>query len=245
MKVAPRDDHRHVIAIDGPAAAGKSTVARLLAARLGALLFDTGSLYRALTLAARRHQVSPDDGPALARLAGEIEIEVRPGAAADGRLYSVLLGGEDVTWELRSPAVEQWVSKVAAHPLVRDALLPHQRRIAAAGPVVMVGRDIGTVVVPDAGLKVFLLASEEERARRRHDEQRARGGEMTLEEVLADLRRRDAIDASRATAPLRPAADAVLVDTDGLGVDDVVAQILRHVRTASIGLDPVAPRSGG
>lgn len=239
------DDHRNVIAIDGPAAAGKSTVARLLAARLGALLFDTGSLYRALTLAARRRQVSPDDEPALARLAHEIEIEVRPGSAVDRRLYSVLLDGEDVTWELRSPAVEQSVSKVAAQPRVRDALLPHQRRIAASGSVVMVGRDIGTVVVPDAGLKVFLLASEQERARRRHDEQRARGGRMTPDEVLADLRRRDAIDASRATAPLRAAADAVMVNTDGLDVEQVVAEIVRQGRLETTGRDPVAPPARG
>jgi len=242
--VIGRDAHRHVIAIDGPAAAGKSTVARRLAARLGVLLFDTGSLYRALTLAALRRNVAPDDAAALARLAGEIEIELRPGPSTDGRLYSVLLDGEDVTWELRSPAVEQWVSRVAAHPSVRDALLPHQRRIAAAGPVVMVGRDIGTVVVPDAGLKVFLLASEEERARRRYDEQKNRGGETTIEEVRADLRRRDAIDATRATAPLRPAEDAVMIDTDGRGVDEVVAEILRRLRSMT-DRNPIGRSSAG
>ncbi|MBA3415610.1 MAG: (d)CMP kinase [Chloroflexia bacterium] len=235
------DDHRNVIAIDGPAAAGKSTVARLLAARLGALLFDTGSLYRALTVAARRDGVAAGDGPALARLARTIEIEVRPDSAADGRLYSVLLDGEDVTWVLRSLQVEQSVSMVAAHPQVRDALMPHQRRIAAGGSVVMVGRDIGTVVVPDAGLKVFLLASEQERARRRFDEQRARGGKMTLDEVLTDLRRRDALDASRATAPLRAADDALLVATDGLDIDQVVAEIVHLARLADAERDSVVP----
>lgn len=239
------DDHRHVIAIDGPAAAGKSTVARLVAARLGALLFDTGSLYRALTLAARRVGVSPDDGPGLAGLANETEIEVRPGLRADGRLYSVFLNDEDVTWELRSPPVEQWVSRVAAHPQVRKALLPHQRRVAASGPVVMVGRDIGTVVVPDAGLKVFLVASEQERARRRHDEHLARGGRMTFDEVLADLRRRDAIDETRAIAPLRPADDALMVDTDDLGIEQVVAEIMRQARLANIGRQQVAPPTRG
>ena len=239
-----RDDHREVIAIDGPAAAGKSTVARHLAARLGALLFDTGSLYRALTLAAMRSNVSPDDGPGLACLAEECEIEVRPAGEADGRLYSVFLHGDDVTWELRSPRVERCVSKVAAHPEVRAALLPHQRRIARTGTVVMVGRDIGTVVVPDAGVKIFLLASERERARRRHDEQRAKGGDLSPEEVLADLRRRDAIDASRDSSPLRQAEDAVAIETDGLDIDEVVAKIIRHVEAASLDQPPGRPRSG-
>jgi len=238
------DDHREVIAIDGPAAAGKSTVARHLAARLGALLFDTGSLYRALTLAAMRSNVCTDDGPALARLAEESEIEVRPANETDGRLYSVFLHGEDVTWELRSPVIEQSVSEVAAHPEVRAALLPHQRRIAGTGAVVMVGRDIGTVVVPDAGLKIFLRASEHERAKRRHDEQRAKGGGLSLEEVLADLRRRDATDASRETSPLRLAEDAVSIETDGLDIHEVVAEIIRHVEAASLAGPLTHPRSG-
>jgi cytidylate kinase len=226
----PRDDHSRVIAIDGPAAAGKSTVAQALADRLGAMLFDTGTLYRAVTLAALRHDVPFDDGPALALLAGERHIDVAPPSAPDGRLYDVRLDGEDVTWPIRAPDVETGVSLVASHPEVRAALLPAQRRIAAGGPVVMVGRDIGTVVVPDAGVKVYLEASLAERARRRRDELGQRGAATDLAAVIADLKRRDDIDSGRASSPLRVARDAVVVNTDGAGIDQVVDRIERLVR---------------
>jgi cytidylate kinase len=229
----PGEDHRRVVAVDGPAAAGKSTVARALAERLGAMLFDTGTLYRAVTLAALRHGVRFDDGPALATLAGERHIDVAPPSTPDGRLYDVLLDGEDVTWPIRDPKVEAGVSQVAAHPEVRAALLPTQRRIASAGPVVMVGRDIGTVVVPDAGVKIFLEASLDERARRRHEELVGRGEETSLAEVEADLERRDAIDRGRSAAPLRAAPDAVVVQTDGLSVAEVTDRIDRIVRSSA------------
>lgn len=225
-------DHARVIAVDGPAAAGKSTVARMLAERLGAMLFDTGSLYRAVTLAALRHSVPYDDGPALAELAGERHIDVAPPSSPDGRLYDVLLDGEDVTWDVRDQAVEAAVSQVAAHPEVRAALLPTQRRIAAGGAVVMVGRDIGTVVVPDAGVKVFLEASPEVRARRRHRELRERGLSSSFDDVLADLRRRDAIDAGRAASPLAVPEGAEIIRTDGIDAAAVVARIEDVVRAA-------------
>lgn len=218
-------DHRRVIAIDGPAAAGKSTVARLLADRLGTLLFDTGVLYRAVALAALRSGVSEHDAAALARLTAAARIEVSPPSQADGRLYDVRLDGEDVTWAIRSPEVGAIVSQVSEHAAVRDALLPLQRTIAARHPVVMVGRDIGTVVVPDAGLKIYLDAAPEERARRRYRESLARGGAETFAEVLRETRHRDAIDSGRRTAPLRPAADAFRITTDDLPIEDVVRQI--------------------
>jgi cytidylate kinase len=220
-----------VIAIDGPAAAGKSTVARLIADRLGALLFDTGALYRAVALAALRSGVAPDDEETLARIAADAEISVRPPSQRDGRLYDVWMNGEDVTWSVREPEVGAIVSRVAEHAAVRAALLPLQRRIASDGPVVMVGRDIGTIVVPDAGLKVYLDASPEERARRRFREGSKRGSAQSFEAVLRETRQRDAIDSSRQTAPLRPASDAVQIDTNGVPVDRIVAQIEELART--------------
>ncbi|MCA9878397.1 MAG: (d)CMP kinase, partial [Thermomicrobiales bacterium] len=171
---ATTPEHARVIAIDGPAAAGKSTVAKVVAQQLGALLFDTGALYRAIALAAVRSGVDPRDDRALCELAQTTRIDVRPPSAADGRLFDVLVAGEDVTWRIREPDIGGVVSLVSEHAAVRSALLPLQRRIAAEGPVVMVGRDIGTVVVPDAGLKVYLDASPEERARRRFAESSAR-----------------------------------------------------------------------
>jgi cytidylate kinase len=218
-------DHRRVIAIDGPAAAGKSTVARLLADRLGALLFDTGALYRAVALAALRSGVSAEDERALAKLAVDAQISVRPPSLRDGRLYDVWLNGEDVTWTLRDSEVGAIVSRVAEHPAVRAALLPLQRKIASGDPVVMVGRDIGTVVVPDAGLKIYLDAAPEERARRRFREAAARGSAQSFEAVLGETLQRDAIDSGRRTAPLRPAWDAVRINTDGVPIDQIVADI--------------------
>jgi cytidylate kinase len=220
-----------VIAIDGPAAAGKSTVARLLADRLGALLFDTGALYRAVALSAFRSGVSPDDEKTLSRIAGEAQISIRPPSLQDGRLYDVWLNGEDVTWSVRDPQVGAIVSRVAEHSAVRAALLPLQRRIASSGPVVMVGRDIGTAVVPDAGLKIYLDATPEERARRRFREGVARGSTQSFEAVLRETLQRDAIDSGRETAPLRPARDAVQIDTDGMPIDQIVAEVEALART--------------
>ena len=234
--------HQRVIAIDGPAAAGKSTVARLLADRLGALLFDTGALYRAVALAALRSGVSPDDAKLLAHIAANAEISVCSPSLRDGRLYDVRLNGEDVTWAVRGPEVGAIVSRVAEHPAVRGALLALQRTIASSGPVVMVGRDIGTVVVPDAGLKIYLDATPEERARRRFREAAARGSKQSFKAVLGETLRRDAIDSGRDTAPLRPAMDAVRFKTDGVAIEQVVDEIEALARAeADATGDPVWP----
>lgn len=228
---APRVEHLRVISIDGPAAAGKSTVARLLADRLGAMLFDTGALYRAVALAALRSRVAPDDDHSLATLAREVQIVIQPPSQNDGRLYDVRLNGEDVTWPVRDPEVGSIVSRIAAHPVVRAALLPLQRKIASEGPVVMVGRDIGTVVVPDAGLKVYLDATPEERARRRHQESTARGGIESYEDVLTETLSRDSVDTSRDTAPLRAALDAIRICTDDMTIESVVDRIENLARS--------------
>lgn len=223
-------DHRKVIAIDGPAAAGKSTVARELADTLDILLFDTGSLYRAVTLAALRQGADLADESALKTLAERSEIELRPSSVEDGRLADVLLDGEDVTWALRSPDIDANVSQVAAWPAVRTALLETQRKIADGNKVVMVGRDIGTIVTPGAGTKIYLDATVEERARRRYHDIRNLGEKIDYASVLDDLRERDYKDSTRATAPLKAAEDSIRIKTDGLSVDEIVLQIERLVR---------------
>lgn len=224
-------DHRQVIAIDGPGAAGKSTVARRLADQLGAMLFDTGALYRTVTLAARRLALDSADAGALANVAGGIEIAFRAPTVQDGRQVDVLLDGEDVTWAIRTPEIDSAVSEVSAHPTVRAALLDVQRSIAHHARVVIVGRDIGTVVTPDAGIKVYLDASTEERARRRLVDLHERGIDATFDAVLTDLTARDAFDSGRATAPLEPAADAIIINSDGRTIDEIVTEIDGIVRT--------------
>lgn len=230
-------DHRQVIAIDGPGAAGKSTVARLIAERTGALLFDTGALYRAVTLLGIRNGVAGSDGVALAGLARVHRIDVLPPTVDDGRQVDVKIDGEDVTWSLRTPEIDARVSEVSAHPEVRQELLSVQRIIADGARVVMVGRDIATVVIPEAGVKIYLDASVQERARRRYEELLARGVEANYEDVLADLQTRDEWDSSRETAPLSIAADAVVVQTDGRSVEDIVDEIVALTELAWSGFD--------
>ena len=217
------------IAIDGPAASGKSTVGKLVADRLGYLYFDTGVMYRAVTWASLERGIPISDEVAVTRLAQELHIDVTRPTVDDGRQYTVLVDGVDVTWEIRRPQVDAEVSPVSAYPGVRAALTAQQRRIGAAGRVVMVGRDIGTVVMPDADLKVYLDAAVEERARRRYCEILARGGEADYEAVLRGMAQRDAIDSSRATAPLRPAPDAVVIDTTRMSIEEVVEAIMALV----------------
>lgn len=213
------------IALDGPGAAGKSTVGRRVAEALGYLYFDTGVLYRALTHAALATGTPIDDGPALAVLAEASQVDVQPRAGSDPG-YTVWLAGEDVTARLRAPEVDRAVSSVSRQAEVRSVLLAAQRRIAGRGEVLMVGRDIGTAVLPDAALKLFLDASAEARARRRHAELVRREPGTSYDAVLANLVARDAQDAARAVAPLAVAPDAVVVNTDACDIDAVVAHLL-------------------
>jgi cytidylate kinase len=215
------------IAIDGPAGAGKSTIADALAKRLGYLYFDTGVLYRAVTLAALRRQLTPTDQAALAALVEQIHIDVLPPTQQDGRGLTVLLDDEDVTWAIREPDVDRNVSAVSAQQAVRQALLQRQRAVAARGGIIMAGRDIGTVVLPDADLKLYLEASPTERAHRRAVEEQGRGVERPFPEVLSEIERRDDIDSHRALSPLHPADDAIIVDTEGSDIDGVLATIDR------------------
>lgn len=215
-----------VIAIDGPAASGKSTVGKAVADRLGYLYFDTGAMYRAVTWLALEQRVPVADEARVTALAEAADIDVLPAVLDDGRQYTVLVDGQDVTWAIREPAVANSVSQVSAYPGVRAAMVAQQRRLASRGRMVMVGRDIGTVVLPDAPLKVYLDASAEERARRRWLEEQARGGLRPFEAVLSEVRRRDEIDSTRAVAPLRPASDAVVVDSTALTIEQVVEQVL-------------------
>jgi cytidylate kinase len=217
------------IALDGPAASGKSTVGEKLAEHLGYLFFDTGVMYRAITLAAIEAGISVEDEQACTRLAEETQIDVRPPSKSDGRPNDILIDGEDKTWEIRTPKVDAHVSVVSTYPGVRRALTEKQREIGRRGKVVMVGRDIGTVVMPDSRLKIFLDASMKERARRRFQERLSRGEVADYQQVLEILRQRDEIDSNRDVAPLRPADDAVVIDSEKMTVLQVLEEILKLV----------------
>ncbi|MGC8873889.1 MAG: (d)CMP kinase [Chloroflexia bacterium] len=214
------------IAIDGPASAGKSTLGERLAKALGYLYLDTGVMYRAVTWEALRRGIPIEDEAAITALAEAIHIEVTRPHIADGRACSVYVDGTDVTWEIRRPEVDANVSPVSAYPGVRRVLTEQQRAIGARGEVVMVGRDIGTVVLPDAELKIYLDASPEERARRRQRELEQRGCPMNYEAVLENIRERDRIDGGREVAPLRRAEDALYLNNDHLTVEEELALVL-------------------
>ena len=214
-----------IIAIDGPAASGKSTLGLSVANALGYLFFDTGVMYRAVTWLALKLDIDLRDEVKVTALAEQTQIEVASASKPDGRACDVLIAGEDITWETRLPEVDANVSVVSAYRGVRAALSQQQRRIGQRGRVVMVGRDIGTVVLPEADLKIYLDATAEERAKRRHNEIIARGGKAVYEDILANVRGRDAIDSTRAVSPLRPAEDAVILDSDALDADEVFARV--------------------
>lgn len=221
-----------VIAIDGPAASGKSTVGKKLSEWLGYLYFDTGVMYRAVTLAALKRDININDEEAISRLSEEVCIDVTLPVIENGRSYDVLLDGEIVTHQVHQPEVDEDVSIVSAYPGVRRALTVQQRRIGSQGNVVMVGRDIGTVVLPEADLKIYLDASVKERARRRYQEYIDRGERPSMEEIEASMRNRDRIDSTRDVAPLKPAEDAVIINTDELSIGQVLSQLIDLVETA-------------
>jgi cytidylate kinase len=211
-----------IIAIDGPAASGKSTLGHKLAQVFGYLYFDTGVMYRAITWLALTLGLDINDEAAITRLAESTKIYVRPPSIQDGRAYDVIVNKRDITWDIRRPEVDGNVSPVSAYAGVRKALTAQQRRIGLRGNVVMVGRDIGTVVLPKADLKIYLDASVEERARRRYEELRQRGEPADYKAILEAMRKRDQIDSNRKVAPLHPAKDARVLCSDGLDADQVL-----------------------
>jgi cytidylate kinase len=217
-----------VIALDGPGSSGKSSVGAAVAAALGVRFLDTGLLYRALTWLSLERGLGPEDGPAIALLAAEIEL----GADEAGRLTHVIVGGRDVADRIRTPRVDRLVSAVSCQPEVRAGLLGRQRAIAAPGAIVVAGRDIGSVVLPDADVKIWLDASAEERAARRARERGIDPASPAGVAILDDLRRRDLADGSRDLSPARAADDAVHVRTDGNSFETTVTAVLAVVRAA-------------
>lgn len=218
-----------MIAVDGSAASGKSTVGRRLAERLGYPFLDTGLMYRAVTQAALERGVDIADSEGLSHLAGSLTIGVAPPHSESLETCSITVDGVDVTNALRRSDVEEAVSLVSRVRGVREALVRQQREIAGRQPMVMAGRDIGTVVLPEADLKIFLDASISERARRRHSEFEEQGRSVTRSMVLEDLRRRDQIDSERSVSPLRPADDAIVISTDGLSQEEVLQEVVQLV----------------
>ena len=216
-----------MIAIDGPAASGKTTIASLLADYLGATFLDTGLLYRAVTFVALRDGIGTDNVDGLTNRIQAGDIAIASGSIPNGQSVDVLVGGTDVTEQLRSPEIDRNVSAYSAIAEIRAALLPIQREFAEHRRVVMVGRDIASVVFPDAGVQIYLDASVQERAERRWKELQRSGSDLSLEDVTADLERRDELDSGRENSPLTKSASAVHVQTDGKSISDVVTEVAR------------------
>lgn len=216
----------NTIAIDGPAASGKSTIGNLIANKLGYISLDTGIMYRAVAFKAVREGVDVFDAEAVSELAENISIDIRPSQQDDGRQFDVIIDSVDRSWDIRSPEVNQTVSEVSVYPRVRNAMTRLQREIAKNGKIVMIGRDIGTVVLPHAEMKIYLEASVEVRAQRRYIEELSRGKKVCLDEIMESLKHRDEIDSGRAVAPLKPADDAIVINTDDMTVFEVVEFVL-------------------
>ena len=215
------------IAIDGPAASGKSTVGKKLAEKLNYLFFDTGLMYRVATFAVLQRNQPVTDEKEVAEIIRNLDIQLRNDPATGET--QVLIDNEDISQSLHSPGVDEYVSTIAAYPEVRIILTGQQRKIGLAGNIVIVGRDIGTVVLPEAGLKIFLLASAQNRAERRFLENKKKGINSTYEEILENILQRDMVDSTRSVAPLMAAEDAIKIDTDNLSSDQVVAKILQTI----------------
>ena len=220
----------NVITIDGPAASGKSSVGLKIAKELGYLFLDTGIMYRAVAWAAINQKVNIGDAEEVSALAQQIVIEIKPPTKSDGRINDVFVDEVDVTWKIREPEVNENVSQVSRYQFVRKVLTEQQQEFGRRGKIVMAGRDIGTIVMPKAGLKIFLEASVKERALRRYNEELKRGKQSNLEDVIKNVEMRDKIDSGREIAPLIPAEDAVIINTDGKDISRVVDEILNIIR---------------
>lgn len=233
MKDKAEKTKPEIIAIDGPAASGKSTVGALVAEKLNYVWLDTGIMYRAVACEALETGIPIDDEQAISELAEGLDVDVVPASVDDGRQFDVLINGKDRTWEIRSNEVNGSVSEVSVYPGVRVAMTELQRKIASKGRIVVLGRDIGTVVLPDADLKIYLDASIEVRAQRRLLEELSRGNTLDLEKTIEMLRHRDVIDSTREHAPLKAAEDAILINTDHLTIEQVVDKIIGIVSDCS------------
>ncbi len=214
------------IAIDGPAASGKTTIGTIVANKIGYMCLDTGIMYRAVAFQALKEGIEIADETVVTRLAERIAIDIQPATSEDGRQFDVMINGEDHTWDIRTAAVNATVSEVSVYLGVRRAMTVQQRKIAEKGKIVMIGRDIGTVVLPDAELKIYLDASVEVRAQRRYIEDLSHGKDACLEDVIESLRHRDEIDSGRAIAPLKAADDAIVIDSDKMTVYEVVEFVM-------------------
>jgi cytidylate kinase len=222
-----------IIAIDGPAASGKSTLGENLAKRLGYLYFDTGVMYRAITWLTLQNGIDPSNEDDVTQLARECQIDIQPPTIEDGRPNDVLVDGVDVTWDIRRPEVDANVSQVSSFPGVREALSEQQRRVGLRGKIVMVGRDIGTVVLPEADLKFYLDASAKERAKRRYLEITGRGDNANREQILKSMILRDQIDSTRQVAPLQIAKDAIVINSDELNQQQVMSIVMKIIQEKS------------